>query len=528
MPIITVRRHHQEGVVACSAGETVLSALEGSDDLPRADCGGRGVCGTCRVRVESGPPPPPTARERARLPAAGLARGLRLACQLRPAADIAISVDAPRGGAVWSELADLPSPLPATASAGLGIAVDLGSTNIRLSLLDLATNRRLAAVRGYNPQSRYGCDILTRLVRADADAGTATRIAAETRRALAEGVAALFERAGGGERHQVRQLRVVGNTAVLTLAAAGDAGALLDPDNWSRHLPCRLGDAVGWNRALRLDDGTDTALVDSLSGFVGSDLTSGVIAAGLADRGEPGMLLDFGTHTEIALWDGAVLWVAAAAGGPAFEGVGISCGVPAEAGAIHRVAWRGESEAPGFVVIGGGPPLGLCGSGLVDAVAGLRRAGLVAASGRFAAAIPRAGWTLFPGIDDRPPLLVTRGDIDALQRAKAAVAAAADLLLRRAGLAVADLGRVMVSGIFGRHLDLDHARAIGLLPAAPAGQLLRLEDSALRGCERLLAADGGRLQRETERLARPLNLAAEPDYEALFVEHLALAPFSRS
>ena len=527
MPIITVRRQHQQEIVTCSAGETLLSALEGGEGSPRADCGGRGVCGACRIRIEGGSPPPATARERARLSPAALARGLRLACQLRPAADITISVDAPRGGAIWSALADLPPPLPMTGAAGLGIAVDIGSTNIRLSLLDLATNRRLAALRGHNPQSRYGCDILTRLVRAHADADTATRIAAETRRTLAEGIAALFERAGEGERHQVRRLRVVGNTAVLILAMAGDAGALLDPDNWSRHLPCRLADAGAWTRAFRLDGGTDIAVVDSLSGFVGSDLTAGVIAAGLANHHEPALLLDFGTNTEIALWDGAVLRVAAAAGGPAFEGVGISCGAPAEAGAIHRVEWRGVDEAPGFAVIGGGPPLGLCGSGLVDAVAGLRRAGLSAASGRLGPTIPRAGWALSPGDDHRPPLLVTRGDIDALQRAKAAVAAATDLLLRRAGLAVADLGRVMVSGIFGRHLDLAHAQAIGLLPTVPTGQPLRLEDSALRGCERLLAADGARLQEETVRLARPLNLGAEPDYETLFVEHLALAPFPR-
>jgi len=533
MPIITVRRHLHDLKIDCPAGETILSALEGSECLPRADCGGRGACGLCRVRAEIGTALPPTPRDLAKLPPPAIARGIRLACQARPTRDLAISLEAPRNRSAWTVIDDLPPPLRPEGDpggVGLGIAVDLGSTNIRLSLLDLASGRRLAALRGHNPQCRYGSDILTRISHAHRDAAVGERMTTQTRRALGEGIAALFDRAAGGTagRHEVTRLRLVGNTAVLTLLAGAGSEALLDPDNWSRHVPCRLGDPAPWRRAWRLDDGADLALCDSLSGFVGSDLTAGVIAAGLTRAPAPAMLIDFGTNTEIALWDGATLWVAAAAGGPAFEGSGISCGAPAETGAVHRVTWPAAGGAPSLGVIGGGPPLGLCGSGLIDAVAGLRHAGIVAASGRMAAGVPREGWALSEGAAGPaagPGLRLSRQDVDALQRAKAAVAAAAVLLMRRAGVPGSALGCLMVSGIFGRHLDLGHAQAIGLLPSAPACRLLPVEDSALRGCERLLAPDGARLQAEIEGVARAINLAAEADYEDIFVDQLRLAAF---
>ena len=534
MPIITVKRDRHGLEINCPAGETILSALEGADCPPRADCGGRGVCGLCRITAEAGTAPPPTPRERAKLPAAAIARGIRLACQSRPVADLTISLTAPQAGTAWSAIAGLPPPQPGTeagnglgiapAGNGLGIAIDLGSTNIRLSLVDLAGGRRLAALRGHNPQSRYGSDILTRICHAQRQPEAGRRMAGQTQQTIGEGIAALFDQAAASNarRAEVRRVRVVGNTAVLTLLAGAGFEALLDPDNWGRHLPCRLGDPEPWRRAWRLDGGADIALCDSLSGFVGSDLTAGVIASGLLAAPAPAMLIDFGTNTELALWDGAALWVAAAAGGPAFEGSGISCGVPAETGAVHRIDWPRADLPPRLSVIGGGPPLGLCGSGLIDAAAGLRGAGLVAASGRMSAAVPREGWTLAEGA---PPLRLTRADIDTLQRAKAAVAAAAVLLMRRAGVPESALGCVMVGGIFGRHLHLGHAQAIGLLPSAPGCRLEAVEDSALRGCERLLAPDGARLQADVERLVRAINLAAEPDYEDIFVDHLKLSAY---
>ena len=172
-------------------------------------------------------------------------------------------------------------------------------------------------------------------------------------------------------------------------------------------------------------------------------------------------------------------------------------------------------------MIGGGAPLGLCGSGVVDAIAGLRRAGVIAPSGRMAAGVPRTGWPLVP---DAPALRLTRGDIDVFQRAKAAVAAGIVCLLRLAGVSAGDLARTHVTGIFGRYLDMANAQAVGLLPAGAPERLVRMQDSALCGCERLLADDGAGTLRNIRSVARHVNLAMATDYEDLFIEHLRLTP----
>ncbi|MEI6559491.1 MAG: ASKHA domain-containing protein [Rhodospirillaceae bacterium] len=527
MPLILVKRPAGTLEVPCPEGQSLLAALEGTDCLPRADCGGRGVCGLCRITVAVPAALPPTGRERATLPPQAIARGLRLACQAKPLTDITVFVAPGPARGLWTEIGDLPPPLrpPEQAGgAGLGIAIDLGSTNIRASLLDLDRGRRLAAVLGHNPQRRYGSDILTRIARARDAPEAARRMQEETRRALGEAIAALFARdvSGAARRSAVTRVRLVGNTAVLSLLAGDGFAALLDPESWNRRLPCGLGDPGPWRRAWRLDDGADLALCGPLGGFIGSDLTAGVIGSGLTRAPAPALLIDFGTNTEIALWDGTGLLAAAAAGGPAFEGSGISSGAPAGPGAVHRVTWSAAAERPELAVIGGGAPLGLCGSGLVDAVAGLRRAGLLSASGRMDGTIPRSGFAFTDGADG---LRLSRSDIDVFQRAKAAVAAGAAALLRRAGVTAADLCCVMVSGVFGRHLDPLQAQAIGLLPSTGPGRTVAVADSALRGCERLLAAEGAALQAALERQVRTINLAGEADYEELFIDHLKLAPF---
>ncbi|MEI7609137.1 MAG: ASKHA domain-containing protein, partial [Rhodospirillaceae bacterium] len=343
MPNIILENDSRRREIPCAAGASLFEALAETDWLPRADCGGRGVCGRCRVRVSPPEALPPTAQERARLPAAALAEGVRLACLARPEADLRMVIEPPEAGAApWPEIADLPSvPWPPAASGeGLGVAVDLGSTNIRISLLDLGSGRRLAARRGHNPQLRYGTDVLTRLVRAAAGQ-TAAAIARDSRAAIGEGLALLFGRdlAGPAGGEAVTRLGIVGNTAVLALLTGQGGAELMEPDNWGRQITCADGDFGGWRRGWGLGGAAEVRVWESLSGFVGSDLLAGVAGCGLLAGPAPALLVDFGTNTEIALWDGAALWVAAAAGGPAFEGSGISCGLPAEAGAVHRVAW---------------------------------------------------------------------------------------------------------------------------------------------------------------------------------------------
>jgi uncharacterized 2Fe-2S/4Fe-4S cluster protein (DUF4445 family) len=260
-------------------------------------------------------------------------------------------------------------------------------------------------------------------------------------------------------------------------------------------------------------------LVPPLAGFVGSDLLAGVVGTGLAER--PGSLLvDLGTNAEIALWDGAVLWVTSAAGGPAFEGSRARCGMPAEPGAIFRVD-RPGGGALRCRVIGGGTAIGLCGSGLVDLISCLRAAGDLSETGRFTTPDPSSGF----GIRADPPLRLSAADVDAFQRAKAAIAGGVRVLLDHAGIRARDLARVCVAGEFGLHLDVANAAAVGLLPAVPADRVELCGNTALAGCERLLTAPAtaDAMARLRDR-ATVVNLARCPEFEDRFLEGLYLRP----
>jgi uncharacterized 2Fe-2S/4Fe-4S cluster protein (DUF4445 family) len=222
----------------------------------------------------------------------------------------------------------------------------------------------------------------------------------------------------------------------------------------------------------------------------------------------------------MALWDGQTLWVTSAAGGPAFEGCGMKCGMPAEPGAIYRFGGPPGSDGLDFQVLGGGEAKGFCGSGLVDLIACLRDSGELTRTGGFASLRPKEGYVV-PRTD--PVIRLTKADVDTFQRAKAALGAGISTLLARAQLSAAKLSRICVCGAFGRNLNVRNAQRIGLLPDAPPGRVELCGNTALAGCERLLLSPT-----RTEVLASLrkrtaiVNLSQSFDFEALFLENLYL------
>jgi uncharacterized 2Fe-2S/4Fe-4S cluster protein (DUF4445 family) len=192
----------------------------------------------------------------------------------------------------------------------------------------------------------------------------------------------------------------------------------------------------------------------------------------------------------------------------------------AEPGAISRVV--ATEGPPACTVIGGGEALGICGTGLVDAIAMLLRSGRVNAKGQLAPTVPREGFLLARGRQD---VVLTRGDVDLFQRAKAAIGAGVGVLLAKAGMAHEELQRVFISGAFGAALDAGHAQALGLVPSVPRGQVEACGNTALAGCELALLHPGGAtLLGELARRARLVDLATCAEFEDLFVEHMYLRP----
>jgi uncharacterized 2Fe-2S/4Fe-4S cluster protein (DUF4445 family) len=322
---------------------------------------------------------------------------------------------------------------------------------------------------------------------------------------------------------EVGKVIVVGNTAMLTLLAGKNYAELLQPENWTRPIDCQPPDTSFLRDAWGLGSDAAIRLIAPLGGFIGSDLLAAVLATHLVEQSVGSLLIDFGTNSEMALWDGSTLHVTSAAGGPAFEGSGISCGMPGEAGAIFRVQQNGEGFA--VRVLGETAPQGVCGSGLVDAVAWLRRNGKLDKVGRFTDH-DSTGFVLH---EEEHRLALLRSDIDVLQRAKAAIGGGVGWLCRQAGMELSGLHRVYACGAFGHLLDVDHAQQIGLLPPVRSGEVRLESNAALAGCEMLLlSAAAERTLQDVLVRSKIYNLTEDVEFESLFVNNLYLQPMEAS
>jgi uncharacterized 2Fe-2S/4Fe-4S cluster protein (DUF4445 family) len=543
--ILTVRTEGAVLRVAVAPGQSVRQALDASPLRVRAACGGTGSCGACAVRLVAGAVNPPTVADCARFSPGERASGQRLACQLKLMGDAEIWIEAPAPASPWQSIPaeDLSVVEGARRSQQhpLGVAVDLGTTRMRVALWDCRNGRRLAARHGANPQGAFGADVLNRLEAARSNPEQRRELARLARAAVLDAVRDMLARdlgEGASELSAIGPVLVVGNTAMLALLSGHGAAELLAPKNWQRRVDCRPENLSGWTAEWGLP-GAELLLAPPLGGFIGSDLAADLLATQLVRTPGAALLLDFGTNTEIALWDGRALRVSSVPGGPAFEGGGRS-GMPAEPGAVFRVV-RANG---GFDcrVIGGGEPRGICGSGLVDAIALFLDAGYLKPSGRFATSghgsvggRPVRGDSSIEsatsdseGFQLRPPdprTSISGSDVDAFQRAKAATAAGAEVLLAGAGLRWSDLVRLCVCGAFGRMLDVRHAQALGLLPPVPPHRIELHGGAALAGCERaLLSADPLELLASAAPEPLAVNLALVEAYGDLFIRHLRLSP----
>ena len=506
-------------------GLTLREILVSGGFAVRSDCGGNAACGQCQVHVAESANIPFTAGERLRLSAAQLSNGLRLACQLKPETDLHVSIQRQMPQMAWrrireDEYCELPRSLTLIKSSGhYGVAIDLGTTHIRLTLWNLSTGERLAGVAGLNPQGSYGTDVLMRLMEASRSGKIAREICGLVEQAIAEALSCVAAQISIN-LCEIGKVLVVGNTAMLCLMANQNFAQLLQPENWTRRLDYQPQDTRFLRAAWGIGKDAFIRFISPMGGFIGSDILAGVIATGLTEQPAGSVLIDFGTNSEIALWDGNTLHVTATAGGPAFEGCGISCGMQGETGAIYRVD-QGEVEGFGIRVLGGDEPMGLCGSGLVDAVAWLRRNGRLDKVGRFTEQNSE-GFVLHEG---PPRIILKHSDIDVLQRAKAAIGGGVHWLCRQAGLSLSDLRLVYACGAFGNLLDVNSAQQIGLLPPV-AHASVRLEgNTALAGCEALLlSTEEDVAVNAVLALSKVYNMAEDAGFESLFVENLYLQP----
>ena len=467
-------------------------------------CGGRGRCRGCRVRVLAGTLPVTPEDERL-LPAADRAAGWRLSCRARVSGDLTLEL------AQWeTRILSDDATFDFVPRDGLGVAVDLGTTTLVAQLLDLRTGDVLGVRTALNTQAQHGADVMSRIDYALADAGQG-RLEGLIRAQLGALLAELLSVAPGGSVEAGRVLTdvvVVGNTVMHHLFCGVSVAPLA-------HHPFEPADdglkvfraaELGWTMA----PDARVSFLPCLGGFVGSDILAGILATGLAAAETPAMLVDLGTNGEIVVGNRDRLLCASTAAGPAFEGARIAMGMRAATGAIAEVTVRdGQLECR---VLGQSEPRGICGSGLVDAVACSLDLGRINPAGRIQGA---------DGLPLLGPVKLTQWDVRELQLAKGAIAAGIRLLLGRRGWQPAQLERISLAGAFGNYISRASARRIGLL-AFPPDQVQPAGNAALRGAKLALFGlpeHGGEfthLRRRTEHLC----LNDDPQFQEVYVEEM--------
>ncbi|RMD81043.1 MAG: DUF4445 domain-containing protein [Candidatus Dadabacteria bacterium] len=467
-------------------------------------CGGRGRCRRCRVRLLRGTLEP-TPRERALLGGEELRKGWRLACSSRVTADASLEIEQFSVAALADD-----ARLHVEPRTGFGVAVDVGTTSLVAQLVDRSAAAVIASASTVNPQVRCGADVMSRLHYAlENGAGI---LSDELRRAVGELIEQLLESAPV-TAGRVEAVVAVGNTAMhhffCGLDPAPLAAAPFEPRQAG--LITQPAERLGWHELA----GCPVHFLPCLGGFVGSDVLAGIIATGIHESRDPVALVDLGTNGEIVVSDGSRLVCASAAAGPAFEGGGISMGMRAAPGAIDRVWIRGSGLA--YRTLGGGAPRGLCGSGIVDAVAAALDLGWIDPSGRIRAG---GGQIALGGA-----VRLTQRDVRQLQLAKAAIAAALELLLGRVGVMAGDLARLFLAGAFGNCVDPAAARRIGLI-AVPEERVEPVGNAALRGAKlSLFAAEAGQLAYgELRSRVEHVPLASLPEFEETFIANTRFPP----
>lgn len=459
-------------------------------------CGGRGRCKGCRIKVLSGELEIKP-EERRVLSEQELAAGWRLACHGRATGHLKIQL------AQW----EAPVLTDQTTFAfvpreGLGVAVDLGTTTIAAQLLDLQTGQVLGVSTGLNHQARFGADIMSRVDFAVA-AGRQAELEKLVREQIGRMIQELF-RASGADAGRLRRVAVVGNSVMHHFFCGLDARPFFElPFETPTPGLQRFGPKdLGWE----LPAGVTIYFLPCMGSFVGSDILAGVAAVRMHERQELCALVDLGTNGEIVVGNRDRLICSSTAAGPAFEGARISMGMRAATGAIASVSR--EDGKLRCHVLGQAEPRGICGSGLVDAVAASLDLGWIKASGRM---------TTGEQIVLAPPVSLIQGDVRELQLAKGAIAAGVRLMLQKFGAGLEDVTCVYLAGAFGNYISLASARRIGLLPFAE-GKVQPSGNTALLGAKMaLFAADEGELAyadilKKVEHIALNLDEAFQEIY----------------
>lgn len=447
MPVLTLWQGSRRREIPFEAGVCLGDVLRQHVPGHAHPCGGRGVCGKCQVVLRGQEHPV-------------------LSCQTY-LTDQDAEVFLPETLSIAQVAMTGESVNAHGAVSSVGTAVDIGTTTVVLALYDLDTGSCLAEKAMLNPQTSIAADVIGRM-----EAAMKGELALEQQLILSS-IDMLEEAAcrdAGVNKNLVQSHVITGNTTMLYLLTGRNPVSLskapFEVDTlFDQDIPWKNGAAY---------------LPGCMNAFVGADITCAVLESGMCESADTSLLCDLGTNGELALWKDGKLYVTSTAAGPVFEGACISCGVNSIPGAIDRV-WTEDGEVC-IHAIGQQDPVGLCGSGLMDAIASLLEIEKLDETG----ALETDPYPLAKGV------ALTQADIRAVQLAKAAIYAGMVTLLKAAHCRPKNVRKFYVAGGFGSHVSMESAAKIGMIPDLLAKKAEVLGNAALRGAVKLLVMPDAR------------------------------------
>ena len=461
-------------------GEKLYSVLTRNNIALTAPCGGRGKCGKCRVKASGNIKTDEN--------------GTCLACKAIVEGDCEItlmnasSVVLTGGARKEFEVDGLD---------GVGMAVDIGTTTMAAYLMDLKTGKELARASMLNPQRLHGADVISRLEFANANKENPALLSKQIIDALNELKTKLLTEAQIDDE-TITACMLVGNTVMMHLAAEYDSSGLAKAPFKPYYNELHTKKFAE----------TETTFGGCISGYVGADTVSAMLACDMDKLEKTVLMIDIGTNGEIALKHDNKFYCCSCAAGPAFEGAHIACGTGAIKGAIDHL----YSDSKGYAVstIGGGEPCGICGSGLIDITAYLLGEEEISLSGRM-----KNRFVINESTYVEPQ------DIREIQLAKAAIAAGIEILRQHAKIEYSAIDTVFLAGGFGNYINIASACAIGLLPPELENKIICVGNAAGDGAKMQLLSKSAQQRAETLRKETEyIELSTEEDFEDIFAEKL--------
>ncbi len=536
--------------------ETIMQALRRGGYEIEGPCNGKGICGKCRIRVEN-PADIPETDHHSISETEAREMGIRLACRLIPECDIIVhlpddfTVDArilegehlggidlnpaavvvSRDDRYWLKYPGMDSQILLqkwdAQFSPKGLAIDIGTTTLVVTLFCLVTGKELSTTSSINPQTKFGHDVLSRIQKGSTQEGL-DQVAGVVRKELNRLIHAACQKSNAVEVAEILDVVIGGNTTMLTLAAT------INPESLG-HLPFAVDIKGGASYAAE-DFGLDINPAGRIyvppivHAFIGSDITAGVLACGFLEKQKPSLFVDVGTNGEMGINNDGRFIVASTAAGPAFEGMGVSCGIRAVPGAVEAAYFDGEIID--IKTIDGQPARGICGSGIIDIMASLLKSDIVNPDGRMKTPEEKEGLQVSVAeglrlIDDKPVFNIADGvffsqaDIRQLQLAKGAIRTGIDMLMTEARVTAEDLEDIILAGAFGYHLRPESLAAIGLIPEKLTRKVRFAGNTSKTGCAMMLInADLREYLKKQVRRVEHLPLAEKISFQNLFIENL--------